>query len=65
MNIAEISDVLKQELYQSGYQYGFYSAGRKYTPDFINRFDEKFLNLQKRIYRIFCLGFAPFGFSRY
>ena len=52
MNIAEISDILRQELYQSGYQYGFCSAGKKYTPDFSDGFDEKFFNLSKNIYRI-------------
>ncbi len=52
MKIVEICDILRRELYQSGYQYGFYSEGRKYTPDFSNGFDEKFFNLQKNIYRI-------------
>ena len=52
MKITEICDILRQELYQSGYQYGFYYNGRKYTPDFSNGFDEKFSNLQKSIYRI-------------
>lgn len=52
MKITEICDILRQELYQSGYQYGFYYNGRKYTPDFSNGFDEKFFNLQKSIYHI-------------
>lgn len=52
MNIAEICDILRQELYQSGYLYGFYSDGRKYLPDFSNGFDKEFFNLQKNLYRI-------------
>ena len=52
MKIAEISDILRQELYQSGYRYGFYYDGRKYVPDFSNGFDAEFFNLQKAIYRI-------------
>lgn len=52
MKITEICDILKQELYNNGYQYGFYCNGRKYTPDFSNGFDAEFFNLQKTIYRI-------------
>jgi len=52
MKIKEICDLLKQELYENGYQYGFYSEGRKYTPDFSNGFDVEYFNLSKTIYRI-------------
>ncbi len=52
MKITEICDILKQELYQNEYQYGFYYDNRKYTPDLSNGFDEEFFNLQKSIYRI-------------
>ncbi len=52
MRITEICDVLRQELYQNEYQYGFYYEGRKYSPDFSNGFDKKFFNLQKKFYRI-------------
>ncbi len=34
MKIAEISTLLKRELYENDYQYGFYFDGRKYTPNF-------------------------------
>ena len=52
MKIAEISTLLKRELYQNGYQYGFYYDGRKYTPNFKNVFDAEFFNLSKTVYRI-------------
>ena len=52
MTITEICDILRCELYQNGYTYGFYSNGTKYTPDFSNGFDEEFFNLQKMIYHI-------------
>ncbi len=52
MKITEICDILRQELYQNDYQYGFYYDGRKYVPDFSNGFDAEFFNLQKTIYRI-------------
>ncbi len=52
MKITEICDVLRQELYQNGYQYGFYYDGIKYSPDFNNGFDKKFFDLQKEFYRI-------------
>ena len=51
MKIKNICDLLKQELYKSGYQYGFYSAGKKYTPDFSMGFDANYFNLSKTIYR--------------
>ena len=52
MKITEICDILRQELYQNDYQYGFYYDGRKCIPDFSNGFDAEFFNLQKTIYRI-------------
>ncbi len=52
MKITEICDILRQELYENNYQYGFYFDGRKYTPDFRNGFDAEFFNLSKTIYRI-------------
>ncbi len=52
MKITEICDILRQELYQNGYRYGFYYDGRKYAPNFSNCFDEEFFNLLKSIYRI-------------
>ena len=52
MKITETCDILRQELYQNDYQYGFYYDGRKYIPDFSNGFDAEFFNLQKTLYRI-------------
>ena len=52
MTITETCDILRCELYQNGYTYGFYSNGTKYTPDFSNGFDEEFFNLQKMNYHI-------------
>lgn len=52
MKIKEICDLLKQELYENGYEYGFYSEGRKYTPNINNGFDSEFFNLSKTIYSI-------------
>ena len=42
MKITEICDILRQELYQNDYQYGFYYDGRKYIPDFSTGFDAEF-----------------------
>ena len=52
MKITEICDILRQELYNNDYQYGFYYEGRKYTPDFRKGFDADFFTLSKTIYRI-------------
>ena len=52
MKIAEISTLLKRELYENDYQYGFCFDGRKYTPNFKNGFDAEFFNLSKTVYRI-------------
>ena len=39
MKIAEISTLLKRELYENDYQYGFCFDGRKYTPNVKDGFD--------------------------
>ena len=52
MKIAEICTLLKRELYENNYQYGFYFGGIKYMPDFKNGFDEEFFKLSKTVYRI-------------
>lgn len=52
MKIAEICALLKQELYENGYKYGFFSDGKRYTPNVENGFDVEYFNLSKTIYRI-------------
>ncbi len=52
MKIKDICNLLKQELYDNGYQYGFYFAGRKYTPNFSRGFDAEYSNFLKTIYHI-------------
>ena len=47
MKIEEICKQLKQEVYENGYQYGFCSAGKRYTPDFRSVFDVEYLTHQK------------------
>ena len=42
MKISEICDLLKKELLNSGYEYGFYLDGKKYKPDMSKEFDEEF-----------------------
>lgn len=42
MTIREICDLLKKELLNNGYEYGFYLDGKKYKPDMSKGFDEEF-----------------------
>lgn len=42
MTIREICDLLKKELLNNGYEYGFYLDGKKYKPDMSKEFDEEF-----------------------
>ncbi len=52
MKITDICNILKKEFYNSGYEYGFYSNGKKYKPNMSNGFDSEYYNLSKAIYRI-------------
>ena len=52
MRIAEICALLRRELYDTGYQYGFYSNEKRFTPDIKNGFDAEFFHLSRTIYRI-------------
>ena len=52
MTITEICDVLRAELFNSGYEYGFYLDGVKYKPDMQLGFDEEYYKLATTIYRI-------------
>lgn len=36
MTISEICDILRKELYNNGYEYGFVLDGKKYKPNCVN-----------------------------
>ena len=52
MTINEICDMLRKELFNNDYYYGFIFDNHKYTPDMNNGFDFEFYNLSMTIYRI-------------
>ena len=52
MKIQEICEVLKAELLDNGYTYGFYLNGKTYRPDASLGFDEAFMHLLLTEYRI-------------
>lgn len=52
MLIHEICNLLKSELLNNGYEYGFYLDGRTYRPDMTEGFDEEFHHLLLTAYRI-------------
>ncbi len=52
MSISEICDMLRSELFNNGYEYGFYLNGRKYKPDISSGFDNEYYQLSKTIYRV-------------
>lgn len=49
MTITEICDVLRKELLNNGYEYGFVVDGKKYKPDMSNGFDEEYYHQAKTI----------------
>ena len=49
MTITEICDVLRKELMNNGYEYGFVVDGKTYKPDMSNGFDEEYYNLAQTI----------------
>ena len=51
MTIIAICDVLKKELLNNGYEYGFVVDGKKYKPD-MSGFDEEYYRLSMTIYRV-------------
>ncbi len=51
-NTLEICNVLKTELYNNDYEYGFIVDNHKYTPNMDNGFDSDYYNLSMTIYRI-------------
>ncbi len=52
MTIREICDILRNELYDNGYEYGFYLDGTKYRPDMKNGFDHRYDRLARTVYRV-------------
>lgn len=52
MTIQEICSYLRSELYNTGYEYGFYLNGKKYKPNMNLGFDEEYFKLSKTIYRV-------------
>ena len=49
MTIKEICDILRAELYNKGFEYGFFLNGQKYKPDIKNGFDNDYYHLAKTI----------------
>ena len=52
MQINEICVLLKKELLNNNYEYGFCLNGVKYKPDMSNEFDNDFFNRLSTDYRI-------------
>lgn len=52
MTVVEICNRLRQELFNNGYEYGFYLGGKKYKPDMNKGFDSEYYDLSMTIYRI-------------
>ena len=52
MTIKGACDLLKDELFDNGYEYGFYLNGVTYKPDFSQGFDNAFLDRLLKDYRV-------------
>ena len=52
MNINEICVILKSELYNNGYEYGFSADGKRYLPDTSRGFDSEYYKLSCTIYTV-------------
>ena len=52
MTIQEICDVLRAELYNTGFEYGFFLNGQKYKPNMQNGFDNEYYQLSQTIYHV-------------
>lgn len=52
MTINEICNILKDELFNNDYKYGFVVDGEKHTPNMTGGFDNEYYNLTLTIYRI-------------
>ena len=49
MTIKSICDILRAELYNNGFEYGFIVDGKKYKPNMDYGFDHEYYHLAKRI----------------
>lgn len=52
MEIKRVCDLLRIELYNNNYEYGFYCDGKKYKPNMNNGFDSEFYNLLLTTYKV-------------
>jgi len=52
MTITQICDMLRKELLNNGYEYGFVADGKKYKPDMSNGFDSEYYQHSLTIYRV-------------
>lgn len=52
MEIKRVCDLLRKELYNNDYEYGFYCDGKKYKPNMSNGFDSEFYNLLLTTYKV-------------
>ena len=52
MLVLEVCELLKKELLDNGYEYGFYLNGTSYKPDMTKGFDKEFFERLKTEYRI-------------
>lgn len=52
MTITELCDMLREELLNTGYEYGFIADGKKYKPDMSNGFDKEYYQRSLTIYRV-------------
>ena len=52
MSIKEICEILRAELYNNGFQYGFIVEGKKYKPNMDKGFVDEYDHLSKTIYTV-------------
>ena len=52
MKINEICNVLRDELFNNDYKYGFVIDNKRYTPNKTGGFDYEYYNLTMTVYRI-------------
>ena len=52
MTITKLCEMLKSELLNNGYEYGFIAEGKKYKPDMSNGFDKEYYQHSLTIYRV-------------
>lgn len=52
MTITELCAILRGELFNTGYEYGFIVNGKRYQPDMSNGFDNDYYQKSLTIYRV-------------